>query len=176
TSVVKATMEVSNPSRRSKRISGMQRISRTSARSPTARIRASRTGAASPTKRMASSAIAASGTTLGARPPEMTPMFKVLRPSTGAVTLFANHKKQTEIAHAALEQALRRSDHGGDDAFSVRGAAPPDRVGIFSRREKGRNRVHMSRERNQRISPMRKYVEAIGLDGAPFQLPRKTGA
>ncbi len=85
TSVVYATTDVANPSSASNRIAGMHRISRASARPATASLIARRTGSGSPTRRMAISAMAASGMTLGARPPEMTPMLSVQGPSSASV-------------------------------------------------------------------------------------------
>src|SRR5260370_30411475 len=95
--------------------------------------------------------------------------------SSGAIAFLANHEEQPEIARAAFEQPLRGSDHGGDDALGVRRPSSPDKVRIFARRKKRRGSVHISRERNQRVSPIPEEGESIGIDGTTLDFARKTG-
>src|SRR5260370_34477062 len=73
--------------------------------------------------------------------------------SSGAIAFLANHEEQPEIARAALEQALRGSDHGGDDALGVRRPSSPDEVRIFARRKKRLGNCPMRLDRNTRCSP-----------------------
>src|SRR5260370_42543569 len=73
--------------------------------------------------------------------------------SSGAIAFLANHEQQPEIARAALEQALRGSDHGGDDALGVCRPSSPDEVRIFARRKKRRDSGPYSRKRDQQVRP-----------------------
>src|SRR5450432_2758010 len=50
---------------------------------------------------------------------------------SGAVAFLAHHQQQAETALSGFEQTFDRLNHGGDDAFGVAGAAPPDEFLVF---------------------------------------------
>ena len=57
-------------------------------------------------------------------------------------------------------------NHRRDDAFRVAGAASPNEIGVFERREKRRDSIHVRRKGDDGLAPARKYIVAIWLDRA----------
>src|ERR1700682_114184 len=105
--------------------------------------------------------------TLGARPPEMVPMFRVLGPKRGSVR--SGIRRTAARASSSLSIADSPSSGYAEWAMRPRAtssqrSAPPEVSGVFARSKERRHRVHVRGERDERIAEGCEHVEPIRSD------------